>query len=366
MDFSGHLTAFPAANILQWAAQERRTGALVVRRSRCEKRLYFVDGRVVAATSDDPGESYGRHLLLFGHLDESQLLRALQRCSQVRRRLGAVLVELELLGAATVRDTLRQHFLDVVCDVFLWPRGVFYFEAEPPPKEEIPPSSVDTMGLVLEGTRWVDELARIRKIFVHDNVVLRHGPKYPVGELTPFEARVGATVDNRSSLAELHTTLRGSYFRFVDAAYRLCMREVLDIASIGEGVGGESLTAELRLPDVILERERPPERLSAVPVAALYGLYPVLSSFPEASLLERYPRAVVDFLSGLDGQTALADLLGSDHETAQQQVDALLVELRQGRLALLPAPVRSLEEAADARDEPVAARWWRRVLPGRK
>jgi len=33
MEFSGRLAAFPMGDLLQWAKNERRTGALVVRRS---------------------------------------------------------------------------------------------------------------------------------------------------------------------------------------------------------------------------------------------------------------------------------------------------------------------------------------------
>ena len=156
-------------------------------------------------------------------------MHALQRCRQTGQRLGAVLVELGLLTEEQVRETLRRQFSDSVCDIFLWPRGIFYFEAEEPPAEELLPAPIDTMGLVMEGTRWIDEVARIRQILIHDNVVLRYGPKYPVRELTPYESRVGAIVDGRSKLAELYRPVRGSYFRFLDTAYRLCLRGVLDI-----------------------------------------------------------------------------------------------------------------------------------------
>ena len=82
--------------------------------------------------------------------------------------------------------------------------GIFYFEAEEPLAEQLLPAPIDTMGLVLEGSRWIDEMARIRQVFTHDNVVLCYGPQYPVHELTPYETRVGANVDGRSTLAELY------------------------------------------------------------------------------------------------------------------------------------------------------------------
>lgn len=362
MDFSGHLSAFSAAHILQWAANERRTGALVVRRARCEKRIYFDGGRVVAALSDDPGESYGRYLLLYGHVGEASLVQALQRCRQSGRRLGSVLVELEILGKGEVRDTLRRHFFDTVCDIFIWRQGVFYFEAEEPPVEAIPPAPIETMQLVLEGTRWIDELARIRRIFVHDNVVLRHGPKYPESGLTGFESRIGAAVDSRSTLAEIYGTLRGGHYPFLATAFDLCMREVLDISEIGEDL--EHHTDEIRLSEVLAEHSSV-ERPLTVPLTALQGLHPLIAALPHPDELERYPRQVVDFLAGLGGESPLADLLSTDRAVAEQQLEALMIELRQGRMALLPAPVATLEKTADERGAPEAVRWWRRLLPKR-
>jgi hypothetical protein len=361
MDFSGHLSAFSAAHILQWAANERRTGALVVRRARCEKRIYFDGGRVVSALSDDPGESYGRYLLLYGHVGEASLVQGLQRCRQTGLRLGSVLVELEILGKGEVRDTLRRHFFDIVCDIFIWRQGVFYFEAEEPPVETIPPAPIETMQLVLEGTRWIDELARIRRIFVHDNVVLRHGPKYPEGGLSGIESRIGAAVDSRSTLGEIYASVRGTYYPFLATAFDLCMREVLDIAEVGEDL--EHHTEEIRLSEVIAERTV--ERPFTVPLTALQGLHPLLAALPAPGELDRYPRPVVDFLAGLGGDAPLSDLLSTDREVAEQQLEALMIELRQGRLALLPAPVAALEDRADDSGAPEAVLWWRRLLPKR-
>ena len=361
MDFSGHLSAFPAASILQWAANERRTGALVVRSSRCEKRILFRDGEVLACLSDDAGESYGRYLILNGHLTEEDLVHALQRCRQNGHRLGAVLVELDLLSEDEARETLRRQFSDSVCDIFLWAQGIFYFEAKEPLAEELLPAPINTLGLVLEGTRWIDEMARIREVLTHDNVVLRYGPEYPVRELTTYEARVGAMVDGRSNLAELYATIRGSYFRFLDTAYRLCQRQVLDISKVGEP--SEPASVDLKLSELILERAA--DSLRAIPVSALGRLFPVLTLLPDRNRRSRYSESVLDFLTALDGHTALEDLLSADRDQAEQQIAAILVEMRQKRLALLPAPPKNLDEAAERRGEPKTGRWWRRWLAGR-
>jgi hypothetical protein len=71
MEFSGRLAAFPIGDILQWAHNDRRTGSLVVRRSGCEKRVFFRDGEIAACFSDDAAEFFGQHLLVTGQVDEA-------------------------------------------------------------------------------------------------------------------------------------------------------------------------------------------------------------------------------------------------------------------------------------------------------
>src|SRR4051794_12734525 len=175
MEFSGRLTAFPMGDLLQWAQNERCTGALVIRRSEREKRIYFHAGEVVGCLSNDAAEYYGQHLVLNGHLTDDQLFQALSHCSTRSVRLGVALRELGLLSAEVIQQTLRRQIEDVVCDLFLWQRGIFYFQSEMPQEEEILPEPINGLGLVMEGSRWLDEVTRIRRVLVHDDVVLRQG-----------------------------------------------------------------------------------------------------------------------------------------------------------------------------------------------
>ena len=56
MEFSGRLASFPIAELLTWAANDRRTGALVLRRTSREKRIYFEGGEIVACLTDSTTE----------------------------------------------------------------------------------------------------------------------------------------------------------------------------------------------------------------------------------------------------------------------------------------------------------------------
>jgi hypothetical protein len=364
MEFSGRLAAFPPGDLLQWARNDRRTGALVVRRSDREKRVYFHGGEVVGCLSTDPAEYYGQHLLLNGHLDQGQLVRALSQCNRTGQRLGSALLELGYLGPEEIQQTLRRQIEDLVCDLFLWSRGLFYFESEMPPEEEILPEPIHTLGLAIEGARWVDEYERMRRVLVHDGVLLARGPRWPGENLAPLKARIAAAIDGERTLGDLYKVIRGSQFRFLEGAFQLCIGSVLDIASVGEEA--ESGTHEVSVYDLLLEQATEEQvlvahRHMAVPLELLERSVPVWVGEPTEGEKGRMPARARDFYIRFDGATSLGDAFSPDPRERGHEMDLLLLQLQKGRLALLPAPLEQLELEAEQRGEPPLKRWWRRL-----
>lgn len=366
MEFSGRLTSFPLGALLQWARTERCTGALVIRRSEREKRIYFQSGAVVGCLSNDPAEFYGQYLVLQGHLSDDQLFRALSYCAGKNVRLGVALRELGMLSSDLIQHTLREQIEDLVCDLFLWNRGIFYFQAEMPQDEEILPEPIDVMGLEMEGARWLDEVRRLRRVLVHDNVVLRRGEQTAGAEtLTPVQRRLVEQVDGRRTLTELHKKIRGSYFRFLTGAFQLCLNGVLDIEDVGEAADGT--TQEMSVYDLLLEQATEEQvlvarRHMAVPLDLLERCFPVWVEEPAEAEKARMPARARDFYARFDGKTSLGEAFSGEAPLRGREMDLLLHQLQKGRLALLPAPVEQLEEQAEKRGQPAYQRWWRRVF----
>jgi hypothetical protein len=366
MEFSGRLASFPLGDLLQWAKNDRCTGALVVRRSEREKRIYLHAGEVVGCLSNDPAEYYGQHLVLHGHLSDDQLFQALSHCATHGTRLGVALRELGMLSPEVIQQTLREQIEDVIRDLFLWQRGIFYFQSEMPQEEEILPEPINVMGLVMEGTRWLDEVGRIRRVLVHDDVVLRRGERWPGGgDLKPVQQRLVQLVDGHRTLADLYKKVRGSYYRFLAGAFRLCVDRVLDIEEVRETA--ESGTQEMSVYDLLLEQATEEQvlvarRHMAVPLDLLERCYPVWVEEPAEDEQTRMPARARDFYARFDGQTPLGNAFSGDARVRGREMDLLLLQLQKGRLALLPAPVDSLEQAAERRGQPALQRWWRRVF----
>jgi hypothetical protein len=353
-------------DLLQWAKNERRTGALVVRRSEREKRVYFHQGEIVGCLSDDPAEFYGQYLLVNGYLDDSQLFKVLTHCTSQNIRLGTAVRELKLLPPDVIQRTLRGQIEDAICDMFLWPRGLFYFQAEEMlSDEELLPEPIDTLALALEGSRWMDEMARMRQILVHDEVVIRRGELWPGEELGPLDLRVARNVDVERSLGDLYKKVRGSYFRFLVSAYRLCIARIIDIVGVGEPA--ERSTFEVSVFDLLLEQATEDQvlvarRHMAVPIELLERWYPVWVEEPSQEEQKRMPSRARDFYAHFDGRTALSDAFAGDPRQRGREMDLLLLQLQKGRLALLPTSLDRLDESAEQRGTPPLQRWWKRLF----
>jgi hypothetical protein len=338
MEFSGRLAAFPPSDILQWVFNDRRTGALVVRRSDRTKRIYFRRGDVVACFSDDPAEYYGQLLLIRGLISQDELMRALKTCQQRGLRLGVVLHELGLLSAEVIQRTLREQIEDSVCDVFLWKGGFFYFEEDAPPEEELLPEPISTLRLAMEGSRWVDELDRIRQIFVHDNIVLRPGKLWQAVELSAVQERICEQVDGRSNIDEIYRRVNGSYFRFLDACYGLAVHEVVDIASVGDEATGRSYETgvfNLLFQQAANESRNLAQRQPVLPFDVIENMVPLwLGPRPADESGDLWRRC--------DGSKPLKALLGGINRVRDYELDQIQLHIRQGRLALLPCPLKDL------------------------
>jgi hypothetical protein len=364
MEFSGRLAAFPIGDILQWAHNDRRTGALVVRRSGTEKRVYFRDGDIVACYSDDAAEFFGQHLLVRGLVDEGRLIHALTRCQREGGMLGNALVELGILSAEQVDQAIAEHVEDLVCELFLWRHGIFYFSNEMIPEEQLLPAPLSSAAVALEGSRRADEYQRIRRVFVHDQVILKKGSKRRDPQ-SPLEKRVLKVVDGRRTLAELYTEVRGSWYRFLETAYRLTVDAALDIGDVRET--SDSHSTELRLADLLIEQVAEEQTVFlrqhlAIPFDALSHCVPVWVRRPDAEEESRMSPQVREFYSQIDGRADLSSLLnGVPRDERSRRMDRLILQLRKGALALLPMPVEDLEARGEVEQESVGSRWWRKL-----
>ena len=351
MEFAGRLASFTPPNLLQWAGNERRTGILVVRRSRRERRVSLRDGDVVGCQSNLIQETFGRYLVDQGLLRPDALARALVHSRAAQVATGEAIVALGILPEEIVREQLREWIAQSVEDLCDWTRGVFVFHQREPRTFTFE-VVLGVQELVLEGARRSDHIRRIRLALPDDGVVLRRGPAWPGRSLSPFEARLAQGVEELVTLGRLRQRVGGVDYTFLDAVHRLLASDVIAIAGHEEVDALDS--REVDLADLLsaVEAEVPAapvrQRSAPLPVDVADRLVPVWLVPPGAAELARQSPRLREFLEGIDGRNRLGLLFAREPEVAADQSDLLFLQLERGHLALFPVPLEEIHDAERA------------------
>jgi hypothetical protein len=116
---AGDIELMPVTDIVAWLANRRPTATLAVRRRDVETRFMIRDGVCTQASSTDPREYLGQHLINFGYIDEDGLQRAFDTQKETKVPLGRVLVMVEALTQEQLQRVLtfktREGLLEALC-----------------------------------------------------------------------------------------------------------------------------------------------------------------------------------------------------------------------------------------------------------
>lgn len=167
-DFSQHAFAEVLAEVYRWKA----TGALLLRRDKAKKIVFFRDGMPRSAKSNLLSECLGRVMVREKMISEAECEESLKRMKSSKRMQGTVLIEMGCISPHNLQHALQLQMQTKLFDVFAWDSGDYQFN----PKADLPGDVVD-VGLnaaqvILEGVRKYYDAKRLQKWF--GDV----GPKY--------------------------------------------------------------------------------------------------------------------------------------------------------------------------------------------
>ncbi|HEY7162010.1 MAG TPA: DUF4388 domain-containing protein, partial [Acidobacteriota bacterium] len=153
----GRLEDVHFSEILLTISQRKETGVLHVVRYRIEKDIYFQDGRIVFAKSNDRDERLGELVLRSGKVSYRHLDEASKKVVP-GLRLGTILVQEGFLKASDLYLGVIQQVEEIVYSIFDWSDGTFAFRNGELPTKEVITLSISTPDIILKGIsrvwRW--------------------------------------------------------------------------------------------------------------------------------------------------------------------------------------------------------------------
>lgn len=174
MSLTGNLNTITFPDLLQLLSTGHKTGTLTLTRASLQKQISFRQGQIVFASSvNDKEDLFGQMLLKRGRISKADLRRALQTQRTQGKKLGTVLIELDLFSREEVIEALKLQIEEIVYTLFGWDEAQFAFdEGKLPPDDQIQ-TELNTMNVIMEGTRRIDEWVEVQKVLPSPDIPLK-------------------------------------------------------------------------------------------------------------------------------------------------------------------------------------------------
>ena len=244
MAVSGNLKTMLPGDLLQWLSLGQKTGTLVVTSKSVEKRVFFKQGRVISSASNDPRDYLGQFLISHGFLSEQELMKAMEVQQQSGILLGKILVMIDAISEPDLLRLMRLKAEEEIYDIFLWREGDFHFVDDELPTMEMIPLEVDVTGIIMEGTRRVDEWSRIREVIPHDVMIPIVARTIPVDSLNEVQRTIVHAVDGKRTIAEIELEARATLFIVCSILNSLARDGYIRMAEPGGPVAAEKAPFE--------------------------------------------------------------------------------------------------------------------------
>lgn len=221
MPITGNLETMNLAELLQWLANNRQTGTLIVSDGEAEKRIYVKDGSILSSSSSDPKRFLGHFLVSKGVITEEILAQAISVQEQQGKLLGEILVEGGATDHETLAEMLRLNAEENICDLFAWEHGNFEFIDDELPNHELVPMSTNITGLIMEGMRRIDHAAAMKSMIPSPQCVpVSVAPLIDADEMDPGWQGVLEAVDDDRSIEDICLHTHSSEFFVCDVLFR--------------------------------------------------------------------------------------------------------------------------------------------------
>jgi len=244
MSFSGNLTSVSFGDNLQLISTGKKTGVLLLVRGKQQKRIYFRDGQVVFASSDDVEQDrLGQFLVRSGKITPEQLEMLLAKQKKCNKRLGEMIIDLQLLEPSALAEILRLQVEEIIYGLFVWGDGEFRFiEGEIPPPQT-PVVNIDTLSVMMEGARRFDEWNRIKNTLPPPDTILhmRTAPMMTGAEisLTSEDLELLALIDGYRRVDEIMQTYGRGEYAAACSMHRLITEGLVEVVErTGDETGG--------------------------------------------------------------------------------------------------------------------------------
>lgn len=227
---SGSLSAFRLPEVLTFLSTTRKAGTLTVANGDKESYLFFEDGMLVYAGSNQEHFRLGTILLRKKRITREQRDRIDELMTKGGGQFGTIAVQESVISDAQLRDFLKVQVSEIVYDCFVWNGGRFAFQENAQLPSHAVTISVDLSNLIMEGARRIDEWEQCVRLLPDSKAVFRVvvTPKDEKITLTADEWRILFLINGVRTLEELCHDSEDDPFHVYRVIYGLLANRLIE------------------------------------------------------------------------------------------------------------------------------------------
>jgi Domain of unknown function (DUF4388)/FHA domain len=228
----GDASAFRLPEVLTFLSTTRKSGTLTFVNAAKEVRLFFQDGALVYAASNQEHFRLGAILLRKKKITREQRDRIDAVMQRDGGQFGQLSVQSGIMTDAELRDSLKVQVSEIVYDAFVWDGGTFSFVQETSLPAHAVTISVDLANLIMEGARRIEEWEQCLKLLPDRSMIFRvvATPRDEKITLTAEEWKILFMINGQRTIQELCDDSEDDPFHVYRLLYGLRANKLIELA----------------------------------------------------------------------------------------------------------------------------------------
>ncbi len=226
----GSLASFRLPEVLSFVSAAHKSGTLTLRDEGRQSSIFFQDGALVFAGTNQEQFRLGAILLRKKKLSRDDCMRIDELMRRNGGRFGQLAVAQGLFSDGQLQDYLKVQVSEILYDAFVWTRGTFDFlEGIELPSNAVT-ISIDLANLIMEGARRIEEWEQCVNLLPDKNVTFRvvSSPNSDKITLTVEEWKILFMINGVRTLEDLSHDADEDPFRVYRVVYGLLANHLIE------------------------------------------------------------------------------------------------------------------------------------------
>lgn len=229
----GSLGSFKLPDVLTFLNSTRQTGTLTLSKDGRESYVFFDNGSLIYAGSNQDQFRLAAVLLRKKRITRQQADHIDDLMKREGGRFGQLAVQQGLITDAQLRDYLKVQASEIIYDCFVWNEGTFAFSEKLDLPQHAVTISVDLSNLIMEGARRIEEWEQCLTLLPDKSVIFRVVYS-PTAEdkisLSVDEWKILFLINGQRTLEDLCHDAEDDPFQVYKVVYGLSANKLIEIA----------------------------------------------------------------------------------------------------------------------------------------